>query len=65
MEILPCLILAHISLMNNTFFPPKKLLPPLVSLHDLSLSLFPLPNGSFEILPSNQWPLHPSRANEN
>jgi hypothetical protein len=29
------------------------------------LSLFPLPNGSFKILPSNQWPPHPSRTNEN
>jgi hypothetical protein len=37
----------------------------LVNLHDLSLSLFPLSNGSFEILPSNQWPPHPSRANDN
>jgi hypothetical protein len=27
--------------------------------------LFPLSNESFEILCSNQWPLHPSRANEN
>ncbi len=47
-------------------FPQHKiLLFPLVSLHDLSLNLFPLSNGSFEILPSNQWPPHPSRANEN
>ncbi len=85
MEILPCLILAHISLMKNTFphirtnpfffshipslhfsFPqPKRLPSSLVSLHDLYLSLFPLPNGSFEILSSNQWPPHPSKANEN
>jgi hypothetical protein len=26
------------------------------------LNLFPLIDGSFEILPSNQWPLHPLRA---
>ncbi len=84
MEILPCLILTHISLMNNTFphvrtnfilfshipslpfsFPQLQRLPsPLVNLHDFSLSLFPLLNGSFEILPSNQWPLHPSKAKE-
>jgi hypothetical protein len=37
----------------------------LVNLHNLSLNLFPLSNGSFEILPSNQWPPHLSRANEN
>jgi hypothetical protein len=37
----------------------------LVSFHDLSLSLFPLSNESFEILPSNQWTPHPSRADEN
>jgi hypothetical protein len=37
----------------------------LVSLHHLSLNLFPLSNGSFEILPSNQWPSHPSRVTEN
>jgi hypothetical protein len=37
----------------------------LVSLHDLFLNLFPLSNGSFEIFPSNQWPSHPLRANEN
>ncbi len=30
-----------------------------------SLSLFPLPNGSFEILSSNQWPPHPLKTNEN
>jgi hypothetical protein len=30
-----------------------------------SLSLFPLSNESFEILCSNQWPPHPSKANEN
>ncbi len=85
MEILPCLILTHISLMYNTFphirtnffffshipsfpfsFPQFKRLPfPLVSFHDLPLNLLPLPNGSFKILPSNQWPPHPSRANEN
>jgi hypothetical protein len=29
------------------------------------LSLFPLSNKSFEIPCSNQWPLHPFRANEN
>jgi len=47
-------------------FPnPKRLPSPLVSLHDLSLSLYPLPNGSFKILPSNQWPFHPSKANKN
>jgi hypothetical protein len=37
----------------------------LVSLHDLFLNLFPLSNGSFKILPSNQWPPHPSRVNVN
>jgi hypothetical protein len=37
----------------------------LVNLHDLSLNLFPLPNRSFKILPSNQWPPHPLRSNEN
>jgi hypothetical protein len=37
----------------------------LVSLLDPSLSLFPLSNGSIEILPSNQWPPHPSWSNEN
>jgi len=83
MEILPCLFLAHISPMNDTFphirtnlffthsfssFPlpqHKILLSPSVNLHNLSLSLFPLSNGSFEILPSNQRPPHLSRANEN
>ncbi len=30
-----------------------------------SLSLFPLSNESFEIPCSNQWPPHPSKANEN
>jgi hypothetical protein len=29
------------------------------------LSLFPLSNESFEIPCSNQWPPHPSKANEN
>ncbi len=83
MKILPCLFLAHIFSMNNTFPHIRTniflthsfssfLLPPtqdthlsLVSFHDLSLSLFPLSNGNFEILPSNQWPSHPSRTNEN
>jgi hypothetical protein len=47
-------------------FPQHKILfSPLVSLHDLSLNLFSLSNGSFEILPFNQWSPHPLRANEN
>jgi hypothetical protein len=37
----------------------------LVHLQDPSLSLLSLSNGSLEILPSNQWPLHPSWTNEN
>ncbi len=56
---------SHIHSPPFFFFPHKILLSPLANLHDLSLSLFPLSNESFEILPSNQWPLHPSRANEN
>ncbi len=56
---------SHIPSLPFSFPQPKRLPSPLVSLHDLSLSLSPLPNGSFEILPFNQWPSHPSKANEN
>jgi len=56
---------SHIHSLPFLSFPHKIPLSPLVNLHDLSLSLFPLSNGSFKILPFNQWPLHPSRANEN
>jgi hypothetical protein len=37
----------------------------LPTFHHPFLSLFSLSNGSLEILPSNQWPLHPSWTNEN
>ncbi len=56
---------SHIHSLHFPFPQPKILLSPLVSLHHLSLNLFPLSNGSFEILPSNQWPSHPSRVTEN
>ncbi len=56
---------SHIHSPPFLFFPHKIFLSPLVSFHDLSLSLFPLSNESFEILPSNQWTPHPSRADEN
>ncbi len=56
---------SHIPSLPFSFSQPKRLPSSLVSFHDLSLSLFPLPNRSLKILPSNQWPPHPSRTNEN
>jgi hypothetical protein len=37
----------------------------LLTFHHPSLSLFSLSNGSLEIFPSNQWPLHRLWTNEN
>jgi hypothetical protein len=44
----------------SLLLPPTQHTPlPLSKPPGPSMSLFPLTNGSFEILPSNQWPPHP------
>jgi hypothetical protein len=56
---------SHIHFLPFPFPQQKIIFYPLINFHDLSLNLFPLSNGNFKIFPSNQWPSHPSRANEN